>query len=225
MPYACHKCGSTIEEGTAFCPHCGAPQIRVAIPAAIPNEDSPAFIPGTPAEMQPPAEPVPLHSIAMPPLPGSIHWRAALSTIGIAGAITGLASLLPLGILWVIAGGILVVVLYRKRHPEAWPLTSGSGAKLGAATGLIAYLIFSIIAAFDFTRPNSTWREAIVTALQQAAARNSDPAAQEIYQKMISPEGMAIVVTFLMAFLFVLFLGFGAIGGAIGASATRRNRP
>lgn len=191
----------------------------------MPENDSPGFIPGTPAEMQPPAEPVPIHSLPLPRAQGSIDWRAAFPTIGIAGFFTGLASLLPLGIVWVIAGGILTVVLYRKRHPEASPLTSGSGARMGAATGLAAYLIFSIVAAVDFTRPHSTAREAIVTALQQATARNSDPAAQQIYQKMTSPEGMAFMVTFLMAFLFVFFLGLGAVGGAIGASATRRNRP
>ena len=131
MPYSCHKCGSSLEEGTPFCPHCGAPQIRVAMP----ENDSPGFIPGTPAEMQPPAEPVPIHSLPLPRAQGSIDWRAAFPTIGIAGFFTGLASLLPLGIVWVIAGGILTVVLYRKRHPEASPLTSGSGARMGAATG------------------------------------------------------------------------------------------
>ena len=210
-----------IDEGTPFCPHCGAPQIRVAVP----ESDSPPFVPGTPAEMQPAAEPVHLDRIPIGRREGAVDWHAAFPTVSIAGVITGFASWLPLGLLWVIAGGIFAVILYRKRHPELRPLSSGGGAKIGAATGLAGYVIFSIIAAIDFARPNGLARQVITGAIQQASSRTSDPAVQQMYQKMSTPEGMAFFVTFIMAFLLLLFLGFGAVGGAVGASLTRRNRP
>lgn len=174
--------------------------------------------------MQPPAKPVPLPSSHLAVAPGAINWRDAFPSVAIAGVLTGLASWLPLGVLWLVAGGAFAVFLYRRRHRPAWPLTSGTGAKIGLATGFIAYLVFSIIGAVDFTRPQSAGREMIRQALQQAASRNSDPTVQEMYRKMTTPEGMAVVVTFIMAFLFVFFLGLGAAGGAIGAVATARDR-
>jgi hypothetical protein len=219
VPYACHKCGSTIEEGTAFCPHCGAPQIRVAVP-----ETATVLAPSASPQTQPAAEPLSIQPSDFQGVHSDVEWRASLSTLAIAGLLTGLASWLPLGVLWCIPGGAMAVVLYRKRFRFAGPLTSRSGAKVGAASGLIGYLVFAVIAAIDFSRPGSMVRDTLMNALQQAASRNSDPATQEMYRKMVSPEGMAVVVTFLMALLFALFLGFGAIGGAIGASLTRRNR-
>ena len=98
------------------------------------------------------------------------------------------------------------------------------GAKLGAATGLIGYIVFSILAAIDFTRPNSALRQTLAEALKQAMARNTDPAVQDMYQKFAGPEGMAIMAVALMIVLFVFFLGLGAAGGALSASLTRRDR-
>lgn len=212
-----------IEDGTPFCPHCGAPQIRVQVPEGAQPADSPAFIPGTPAEMQPPAQPVSLSGISLPQQSSGFHWGEAFPSIAIAGVVTGLASFLPFGVLWTIAGGFFAVFLYRRKH-FGWPLTSGTGAKLGAVTGLIGYAIFSIVAAIDFTRPNSTLRQMLTQALQEAASRNSDPAVQDMYHKMSTPEGMAIMVVAMMIVLFAFFLGLGAAGGALGASLTRRNR-
>lgn len=212
-----------LEEGTAFCPHCGAPQIRVQVPEEAQPADSPAFIPGTPAEMQPPAQPVPLSAISLTQQPGGLNWHEAFPSIAIAGVLTGLASWLPLGLLWTIAGGAFVVFLYRKKH-FGWPLTSGAGAKLGVATGLVGYIIFSIIAAVEFTRPNSGLRQMLSEALQQAMSRNTDPAVQDMYRKLSGPEGMAIMAVAMMIVMFVFFLGLGAAGGALGASLGRRQR-
>ena len=212
-----------IEDGTPFCPHCGAPQIRVQVPEEVQPADTPAFVPGTPAEMQPPAQPVPLTAMPFPPQTSGFNWREAFPSIAIAGVLTGLASFLPLGVLWTVAGGFFAVFLYRRKH-FGWPLTSGTGAKVGAVTGLIGYIIFSIVAAVDFTRPNSAMRQMLTQALQQAASRNNDPAVQDMYHKMNSPEGMAFLVVAMMIVLFVFFLGLGAAGGAMGASLTRRDR-
>src|ERR1051326_7417864 len=55
MDHACHQCGQEIEEGTPFCRHCGAPQIRIP---GLEEAATPPMPPGTPGEVQPPAEPV-----------------------------------------------------------------------------------------------------------------------------------------------------------------------
>jgi Spy/CpxP family protein refolding chaperone len=46
VEYPCHQCHATVEEGVAFCPHCGAPQIRVIVP----ESDAQAAPPPPPAE-------------------------------------------------------------------------------------------------------------------------------------------------------------------------------
>jgi len=45
-----------------------------------------------------------------------------------------------------------------------------------------------------------------------------------MYKKLNGPEGIAVAATVLMAFLFIFFLGLGALGGTIGASFTRRDQ-
>src|SRR3954465_1646398 len=104
MPTTCGLRGAALEEGTAFCPSCGAAQIRV--PAGDANA-SPAFPPGTPANGRPPATPVALAR----PLDWSVGFKAAV----LMGLLASLPSSLPIlslaCCLWVIGGAALTVLL------------------------------------------------------------------------------------------------------------------
>jgi hypothetical protein len=193
-----------VEDGAPFCPRCNAPQIRV-------NAAPPA--PGTPGNLQPPA--VPLE-------PPRLHSPATLPSAVIAGITMGILSLVPvvsLGCcLWMVLGGIFAVHLYQRRAPG--PVTAGMGARLGALSGLFGFVVY----ALGFTGQiflfghGANIREQMVKALQDAAARNPDPNAQQVAQRMASPEGIAIIIVIgLLAFL-VGFLLFSSIGGAIGAA-------
>ena len=233
MPYACHKCGSTIDEGTPFCSHCGAPQIRVTIPEPETAAETPAFAPGTPAEMQPPAQPVPLS-------PGSpvataaraFDFRSALRTTLVAGLVIGIGTILPLGsVAWIVlvigTGGALAVALYKRRYPEALGMRPGEGAKLGAMAAVSGYVLFAIFAVMTFVLNGSELRQEMVQRLHEMKA--PDPSAQQVYQqiaeKLSSPEGMALIMTFAMAVFFFMFLALGAAGGAIGATLMHRDHP
>jgi hypothetical protein len=37
MDHPCYKCGHSVEDGKPFCSQCGAPQIRVLLPEAVPQ--------------------------------------------------------------------------------------------------------------------------------------------------------------------------------------------
>ena len=227
VPYACHKCGSTIEEGTTFCPHCGAPQIRVNMPAEPPS-NSPAYVPGTPAEIQPPAEPVPLSSLRLPAEPGAFSMRGALPAALMAGIGIGIGSLIPLGLAWIIlvigTGGAFAVIIQKRRNPASRQMGPTDGAKLGTVASLIGYAIFAVVTVFLFVVNGTAMRQEIMRRMQEM--KSPDPAMQQTYdqimQKLATPEGMALMVTVALAFLFVFFLAIGAAGGAIGATLTHR---
>src|SRR3954470_18373048 len=100
MQIACHRCGAMLEEGTAFCPQCGAPQIRVETPAASNQPATPSMPPGTPANLQPAATPVAL----APPLDWGVGFKAAL----LMGVLAAIPASVPIAsalcCLWLVGG-------------------------------------------------------------------------------------------------------------------------
>lgn len=213
MQIACHRCGAVVEEGTAFCPACGAPQIRVNAENAPATSPVP---PGTPANLQPPATPVPL---AQPRMDWGAAFKTALLTGVVAAALSaGLANVPLLGVtccIWLIGGAAFTVKLYQRSRPGI--VTTGMGVRLGAVMGLVTFafwFVFRFIA--EAARGNFTAR--VSEQLQRSAAANPDPQAQQMIQKLATPEGIAIFVTLAVVITLVSFVIFGIIGGAIGAS-------
>ena len=213
----CYKCGSPVEDGISFCPQCGAPQIRVDMgdtPA------TPPLPPGTPDQLQPPARPVPVATQpGAPTAAGRIEWHAALSGSVAAAVLLALCWMIPGAslCLWTLAGGAVAVLLYQRRRPVT--VTPGMGARLGAVTGLLAFVVFAIVTSLELlaTRGGNL-RTMLVQVLQQAAARNPNPEVQRMMERMTSPEGLALLVTLGMIMIFVAFLSLSAVGGAIGAA-------
>ncbi|MGH8458784.1 MAG: hypothetical protein ACRESV_05485 [Nevskiales bacterium] len=150
----------------------------------------------------------------------SIAWPRALPVVLLAGFFMAIGSLLPyagvLCCLWALGAGAASVGLYRWRVEQS--VTTGMGAKLGAAAGLAGFMIYALGFVGRLLIQGRQFREAIRKGLQDAAARNPDPKAAEMVQWFASPEGMAVLLTLiLMVFLFA-FLTFSTIGGAIGAA-------
>ena len=73
MDHACDKCGAAVEEGTAFCPHCNRPLIRV--------------------DFSPEATSAP----APPELHTGLQWSRALAPTIMAGLISSILMLFPWG--------------------------------------------------------------------------------------------------------------------------------
>jgi len=207
MQIACHRCGAMLEEGTAFCPSCGAPQIRVN-----PEQGAtPAMPPGTPGNLQPPAEPV--------GMPGPLDWGAGFKAALLMGLVASLPSSVPivsaLCCLWVVGGAALAVKLYRRSHPGE--VTTGQGVRLGAVTGLCAFGFWTLF-RIGAEALRGGFRGRMMEQLQRSAATNPDPNVQEVVRKLATPEGMAVFVTLMIVIMLVSFVIFGVAGGAIGAS-------
>ena len=200
-------------EGTPFCAACGAPQIRVVSPQVTT------------------APSLPTETSAPPPLPGQLPytatgaprvvWSVAFKKCLIAGVVTTLlltfAGHPVLVFLLLPVGGWFGVFLYN-RGQRGLPVNGGLGARIGAVTGLIGYAINIAVLAARLILQRTQVLEEMKRAFQEAASQNTDPQAQQIMQKLMSPEGLAVLVTIGAVFLFFMFLVLCSAGGALGGS-------
>ncbi len=131
-----------------------------------------------------------------------------------------IASLIPflgaLCCLWALAAGAGAVGLYRWRVQQS--VTTGMGARLGAAAGLAGFMLYTLGFLGRLLIQGRQFREAVRQAVRDAAARNPDPKAAEMLQWFGSPEGMAALLTLILVIFLFAFLTFSTIGGAIGAA-------
>ncbi len=235
-----------MEDGVAFCPHCGAPQIRVSATAAPEQIVSPAFPPGTPGEVQPPAEQVPLAAVSS----RTIDWRQGLRASALAGLLLAFAiffvpvivagiglslhfgqggiGLLVLLASWccMLFAGALPVRFYRRRRPDT-PISPGMGARLGAVSGLLGFVFYSVPQALRllFFHLGGSVRDAMQKAIEQSASQSPDPRAQEIMRNLLAPGTLAAFITVLVVLFLISFVVLSSLGGAIGASVWGRKQP
>ena len=102
------------------------------------------------------------------------------------------------------------------------------GARLGAVSGVLGFGIFAVFTAIEVLvfHSGGQLRAALLEAVQQSASRTSDPQAQQILDYLKSPPGLALVMSLGLAVMFVVFLIFSSLGGALGAVLLRRkNQP
>ncbi len=209
MEHSCYKCGATIDEGIAFCPHCSAPQIRVAGIETAASIDVTADVP---------------HSIASSTT--AIYWPQALPAAAVAGLVAAVLALVPLGGfgLGTLSAGFLSVLLYRRRNAVFNP-TAGAGAKLGALSGALAFAFLTVFLALRaaFFNTSAQIRQTMIEAVEQSAARSSSPQqAQQALEFLRTPAGFAVMLVVGLITMFVIFLIFSSVGGAIGAVLLRR---
>ena len=208
MEHPCYQCSAPVEDGTAFCPHCGAAQIRVASEEARQS--------GEPAEVLAQSRPV---------ASAGIQWSQALPAAALAGLIAaGLMFILVKTIvLWMIAAGILAVLLYRRRNPGG-SLTPGMGARLGAVSGALGFGVFAVFTAIEVLvfHSGGQLRAELLEAIEQTALRTSDPQAQQVVTYFKSPPGLALFMALTLVTTFFLFLIFASLGGSLAATLLRR---
>jgi hypothetical protein len=146
-------------------------------------------------------------------------WRAAL----VCGLLEALFSLFGLGVL---AGGALCVALYRRRRGET-PVTVGMGARLGAITGGFAWLFLTVITSVGVLafRTGDQIRQLIYDSMQQAAARNPTPQAQELLQYVKSQEGFTLILALVLIMTLVFFVALSSLGGMLGSTLFNKRAP
>jgi amino acid permease len=136
----------------------------------------------------------------------------------------GLFSTVSLGFLLAFVWGAISVRMYQSRDAASTPVRAGTGAKIGAATGVVGYIIFSVLALLAFSHyGNEIWQQAF-TAMQQRAAQRNDPNTQELLKQLMTPEGKEVLTVFMMVFFFGVLVAFSSAGGAIRAATTSRRK-
>jgi len=251
VEHSCHRCGARVEDGNPFCAQCGAPQIRVSVdqfgtpPSDTPEMDagSPPLPPGTPEDVQPPAEPVvkPQNQLPQPfpapgfparPLPAKLVWPTAIRVSLIVGVVTGLVTIVPsitFLTLLMVAAGVVSVRIYRARILRF--VSRAEGFRLGALTGVVSSLLKTVISVLQLLVPEgrAEMMKQLDAQLSAAMARNADPAAQEMIKRMAdwfrTPDGFATMFMVGLVVVFVFSVLLSGLGGAIGASVFGHKEP
>jgi hypothetical protein len=221
----CHRCGEELSGGddlSAFCPHCGAPQIYLV------DYEQPAETTDTSTTGAPP-----------PPQPRQVEWktaiRCALLVAGVAAALTLVAtrfeSISPLSWLWTVSGSLITLALYQRRRPKAW-MDAGIGARIGvvvglvlvsclavamAASGLVARYALHNMAGFD-----AQLTQQLHVQIEHAIATN--PEAKAVRGYLYSPEFRAGIMLTGFAMLSGVLLVLSTVGGAVGGFLHTRRK-
>jgi len=202
-----------VEQGTAFCPQCRAPQIRVSISETFASS----------AIASDPALSMPAYFGAA--LTSRIEWSQALPATTLAGLIAAVLMLTPLAGfgLGMLIGGSLSVVFYRRRIPVA-RVTPGMGARLGMVTGILGGGIFAALLSIGTIafRAWDTIRGKLFEVVDQTAARNPDAQAQQAMEFFKSPGGVVLLVISALIGTLLAFVIFSGLGGALGAALFKR---
>jgi hypothetical protein len=229
MELTCSRCHQTVRDGDCFCPVCGLPQLVYTGEGATGQSQADQWV-GAARDAS------------------EVDWKPALR-LALALAIpAGLFCSIPLGIgifaMLLMAGtSAWVVALYMRNQRPAW-ITIGAGARIGVVTGILSGAIsFSANSVTLFVQRyalhqgshmDSDWKAFVDTNMQisrqvTSMIGSADPAqfaAMEAHQKalLLSPEGHAGMILASLALASLLFVLFGATGGAVCARMLGRTR-
>ena len=202
-----------MEQGTAFCPQCNAPQIRVAVAETVPPS-------GTISDSAIPPLPAYFGSSLAPRIDWSQAWPAT-ALAALIGAVLMITPFAGLG-LGLLIGGSLSAVFYLRRVP-ATRLTPGMGARLGMVTGVLGSGMLAIVLAVR-TLLSHGWesvRADLIAGVEQAAARNPDPQTHQVVEFLNSPQGIVLLLIMAMITTVIFFVIFSGLGGTLGAALLR----
>jgi hypothetical protein len=213
MEQPCYKCGQAVEEGTPFCPHCSAPQIRVVIPD--PPEASAAS--DAMQNVQPIAT-VPGDAMV------TLRFASAMRPCVIAAMLGALSVFLGLAFPAAALGaGFLAVALYRWR--TAGPVRAGLGAQLGAISGILCFGILAAFASLAATVPDlrGKLRDQFLELIQKAAeSRPGNAQVQVVLEQIKTPEGFIMVLIIWSVLLLIFSIILATLGGALGGAILSR---
>lgn len=215
MEQPCYKCGQTVEEGVAFCPHCAAPQIRVVV--AEPAPQPLAFASGGQESG------ALAGSQTLPVLTLPTQWSQVLRACALAALIAFFLALFNVAVA-MLAAGILAVAFYRQHRPGI-ALRASDGAKLGALAGILCCCILSFVTAFAATVPDVRTKiqgQLIEDAQRAASWFPANPDIQASIDQLRTPRGFATALIEMCIALFLLSIVLGGLGGAVGGAILGR---
>lgn len=217
MENPCYKCGQIVGEGTPFCRHCSAPQIRVVIAEPVPPLSLAT------ASTSPDSAALPL-SQAIPVVALPMQWSQALRPCALAALVAVLLIFLRLyPFVAMISAGFLAVVFYRQRRPGTM-IKAATGARMGALSGLLWFAMLSMLGALVviFLHKGPELRNGIMTTFQEAASQTADPNTLALLERAKTPDGFEALVLASLVLAFLAAIALGALGGALGAAILGR---
>jgi hypothetical protein len=212
----CYKCGASVQEGTAFCKQCGAPQIRVVTAAS----ESPA----APQVPQGSDAPPPLQPLRLPVIPsGRVEWAQALPAAALGGVCALMALVIPYAVFGpaFLLGGAVAVMFYCRRR-DCSP-TPSAGAKIGAVSGGLGFVFSAIpLVATLVYRPEEL-RKSVLDSVGQMVSRGYDAQKVQQLQDILKTQaGLTFFVVLGVVVMFVIFVAGASIGGAFCAGWLRK---
>jgi hypothetical protein len=221
MQNICYRCGRPIEGQIAFCTACGAPQIRVSTPEQPLNvpEEQQDVPPGFPERQSPP-------SGRFAPSAG-IAWKDFIHAATPLAAVTGILTvpLAPLG-LFVLLPANLIWAIARYRRNRLLAMRAGQGARMGAVMGMLSFGFFLPCFLATITVWRTQYRELMIARINEIAAQNPDPQAQQMLQAMATPHGLIVFTAIGLGTILLIFLVIGMGSGALAVALGKaRNRP
>lgn len=233
MAEYCHICGGELpgnRSETPFCPHCGAPQLRLSM------------------EMQSQADTEPQDQAAVastgtepPPRPQAVDWRLAIQcalAVAVVGGILAVGSLrlpilTPASVLWVLSGSLITLGLYQNRRASA-RMSAAIGARIGLMVGFclaaglaIPMAVAGVVARFGLNAMGGFDAQLATIfnkVLQQSAQQNGGALPAGALALIHSQEFRAAYVLFSCGFSLAVLLALSAAGGAFAGLLRTRQR-
>jgi len=214
----CHRCSGALEDDASFCPHCAAPQLRVA----------------PPEETAESADAGPIHAFARDRR--AMDWRKVIQLALLIAIPVGLIA--PFFFPLVIAGPIILISLYQRRRPGTASVDGKTGFRIGALLGVLsAYVSAFGLAGWQIFERYSLHQGSTLDAQFAMQVQQSAEATQRMAQAntMNAQQARAMLAFFLSpdgrvtyTFFYTAVLAFGIVllaglGGMLGARLARRS--
>ncbi len=220
MEVTCSRCHQIVQDGYCYCPNCGLPQLVFSAESSAEGGQGERW-----GEAVRDAN--------------SVDWNSALrSTLPLAIAAGILCSMLSpvsiLGLFLMGATAAWVVTLYTRSHRPAW-ITVGAGARIGFVTGVVGSWTAAAISglslyAMRYWLHQGSWLDGLWQNFvnqwqaQEVAVGADAQNVAAIKALIMSPEGRAGFILFMIAFLMGTLVLFAVAGGALGARVLARTR-
>jgi len=210
----CHRCAHSLEARTAFCPACGAPQIRVAAPEAVPAQEPDLAADPTPPQFSPEDAAFSTSPSAARDIKWKAFLRIALPLAFLSGTVC--AFFPPLGLALLPGSVILGIARYRREYEAR--VTPSQGGWLGACTGLLSFAFFLIFAGITMALNRAEVRDLLVKTMQEQMSRNPDPNFQQMANWAVTPMGLAFALVVAAIMFLALFVALATVAGTLTAA-------
>ena len=201
MPESC-TCGAELPPDALFCHKCGKPQRDIA-PQERPEE-----------ALEPVAKPT--FSPTAPSFRNPVAVRVGMMLASLAALLSSIPLIGLLSPVWFFSAGFLSPFAYRRRTGE--PVTMRNGARLGWITGVIGFVISTIVTLL-------TAGSQLATEMRQQL-RNmpiADANMQRTVEALQTPLGIGVLLVAAILVFFAYVMALCTAGGALGARIARKD--